>query len=351
MLTHGIIKNGNNSNHLTEPMSVDHCFQLLEHMEQPSIIEDPDTGLLCYANAEARRRFNISKRSLSERRFSDLLKPFHAHQETNVWLHRQQTYRLQEARIPKSDSKSESDTHTDSGDDAFYKQYILTPISLQTEPHLVNTAQSMAQVVVHRFRSTLNGISGFFDMLDQNLTPEAKEASKAEIDAVHSGLHTLAGQLDEIKEFSNPVNPNIRTIDLQKFFEELKAGLPTDTTRTIDWKFESQQKSIESDPKLLQEIVMILIHNAVEASEDELDDIHVEALSNAKFAVTNLGTTIPKADVNRVFQPFFTTKARHLGLGLSRGLLKARALGYQLYLRNNSKIKGVTFELNMETGR
>ena len=77
--------------------------------------------------------------------------------------------------------------------------------------------------------------------------------------------------------------------------------------------------SFECDRGKLQQIFLNIINNALGAVQDGGHlDIHVESDSKG-FAVitfTDDGCGIPEADLSRIFEPFFSTKARQGGTGL-----------------------------------
>jgi two-component system nitrogen regulation sensor histidine kinase NtrY len=102
--------------------------------------------------------------------------------------------------------------------------------------------------------------------------------------------------------------------------DELRAELPEDTSLIVDGAF----GSIQGDDILLRQVFANLIRNAAEACAIARRRPaiaiagHVDtAARTAIVSVDDNGPGIPHADRARVFQPFFTTRSRGSGLGLS----------------------------------
>ena len=101
---------------------------------------------------------------------------------------------------------------------------------------------------------------------------------------------------------------------------DLQPELPTGTVIDVRGAF----APIDGDEVMLRQTFVNLIRNAVEACEtaSTVPAIVVESRVEAStgtmhVAVSDNGPGIPAADHARIFQPFFTTRSRGSGLGLS----------------------------------
>jgi signal transduction histidine kinase len=76
--------------------------------------------------------------------------------------------------------------------------------------------------------------------------------------------------------------------------------------------------------ELLEELFTLLIENAYDAMADgggELDLRLDEIGGWARIVVGDTGTGIPESDLETIFEPFFTSKTRGVGLGLAKAHL------------------------------
>jgi len=91
---------------------------------------------------------------------------------------------------------------------------------------------------------------------------------------------------------------------------------------------ENNIPDIESDRGQLQQVILNIINNALDAvPEGGFIKIKIEQISKAviQVAVTDNGSGIPKSDLERIFEPFYTTKKETgtgLGLSITYGIMQ-----------------------------
>jgi signal transduction histidine kinase len=76
---------------------------------------------------------------------------------------------------------------------------------------------------------------------------------------------------------------------------------------------------VQADPILMGQVFTSIIYNAIEAL-DFGGGITIDFASDGKrveVSIADNGRGIPGDDLNRIFNPFFTTKEQNLGLGLA----------------------------------
>ena len=75
------------------------------------------------------------------------------------------------------------------------------------------------------------------------------------------------------------------------------------------------------DPDQFRQVLVNLLQNAVEAvPEGRRGRVHAQVTLDAGrvvLAVSDDGVGIPKANLDQIFEPLFTTRARGTGLGLA----------------------------------
>jgi Signal transduction histidine kinase regulating C4-dicarboxylate transport system len=124
---------------------------------------------------------------------------------------------------------------------------------------------------------------------------------------------------------------------------------------TIKYKAAPELAVARGDPVQLQQVLLNLFMNAMDAM-DEIAPARrainiVTAMTddeNIEVRITDCGIGLPSKNEQRVFQPFFTTKKRGLGLGLPICASIIQSHGGTLSLQNNVK-EGATAVFKLQT--
>jgi two-component system sensor kinase FixL len=88
---------------------------------------------------------------------------------------------------------------------------------------------------------------------------------------------------------------------------------------------------VKADPIQIQQVLLNLLRNAVEATQDserrEIDISSARIGDEAEIRISDTGPGLPAAVRERLFEPFVTTKAQGMGVGLSiaRGIVERHA--------------------------
>jgi C4-dicarboxylate-specific signal transduction histidine kinase len=119
------------------------------------------------------------------------------------------------------------------------------------------------------------------------------------------------------------------------------------TTKTkIDFDLNKAITPIVMDKIQIQQVILNLIQNAIEAmTEYHTKDkrIHIETRQPSKnmieVTLSDTGPGFPRETVNKVFMPFFTTKAhgRGMGLAICRSIIEAHGGQFTINPNINGK--------------
>lgn len=200
-------------------------------------------------------------------------------------------------------------------------------------------------------RQILLDLFGVTKIDDAEFSKQLK-ASMDQIDVQALRCKTITHNL---LRFSRRTQSMIETIDLNQFIEEV-IDLMEREAKTSGIKFipdlDTSLPPILSDPSQLQQVFLNLINNAINAHEGKpygTIRITTRADENKKgvqISVADTGSGISKENIEKIFDPFFSTKevGKGTGLGLSICYTIIKQLGGDITVK--SKInEGTEFAL------
>ena len=205
----------------------------------------------------------------------------------------------------------------------------------------------------HELRTPLNAIIGFAQYLqtDPTLDETHKEVAK---NIELSGRHLLS-IINDILDFSKAEAGKLKVckekINLRDVLGEVEIMIrPSAEEEGIELEIEKPDIEIETDPRLLKQILINLLSNAVKYTERGSVKLRVEELGQElKFRVIDTGVGIPKEAQERIFEVFeqldnpIQKKHRGTGLGLALTKKLVSLLGGRIGVFSEGEGKGSEF--------
>jgi two-component system NtrC family sensor kinase len=166
------------------------------------------------------------------------------------------------------------------------------------------------------------------------------------VDRVSKITHRLLG-------FAKRMDPQVESIDLRDLVNEVLSFLGKEALHRnikIDFKFPESLPQITSDKGQLQQVLLNIINNAIEAVKDGgaiVIEVRCRSDEMIDFVITDDGPGMSREDLERIFEPFFTTKKKHgTGLGLSITYGIVQKLGGRIDVKSKPG-SGTTFTVTL----
>jgi two-component system sensor histidine kinase HydH len=172
----------------------------------------------------------------------------------------------------------------------------------------------MSSVIAHELRNPLASLKGHAQLLAERLPADSRERSKAERIVLEAErLETLSGDLLDFSR-SGPID---RT-DADPAALLRAAADAVDASRIV-LSAEGAPRRFPLDAERVRQALTNLLQNAVQASPAGAPASASVAAEGdlLVYTVSDRGAGIPAADVERIFEPFYTTRPRGTGLGLA----------------------------------
>ena len=176
--------------------------------------------------------------------------------------------------------------------------------------------------IAHEFRNGLATIHGYSRLLKVEALPEQ---FRPYVEGIRAETEAMREVVTNFLNFAKPDQPTLMPVELGAIVERAADDLRAEA-RAVSGviSIEGEFATIEGDDVLLRQAFSNLLRNAIEACSEKSTAplVTVEgqidrAQKLCTVSVRDNGPGFPEHMRDRVFQPFFTTKAQGTGLGLA----------------------------------
>jgi signal transduction histidine kinase len=200
-------------------------------------------------------------------------------------------------------------------------------LSELTQMNRMATAGELSAAIAHEIKQPLTGIVTMANAALRWLSRESPDIGRAR-DAINkvveSGHHASDVVTNVRNLFGKDAQEKVPT-DVNKLIKSVLAVIYMDLRKH---SIESQVNLTEPLPSIvgnevqLQQVILNLVMNAIESmnsAESAVLSIKSETTEHngVRVSIADTGSGISLANLNRIFRPMFTTKARGMGMGLS----------------------------------
>ncbi len=196
----------------------------------------------------------------------------------------------------------------------------------------IATQSDLVRVLTHEIMNSITPVTSLARTA-ADLLAGADKGNDPDIADARAAVETLARRADGVMHFvesyrqiSRAPQVNRQTFVAQSFAGELQRLFQADWPKSrvaFDLSVAPDSMMLDADPDLLAQVLLNLLRNGAEAAADHGAEPHValrlEAArgGGATILVDDNGPGVPEAKRSEVFLPFFTTKPKGTGVGLS----------------------------------
>jgi two-component system sensor histidine kinase HydH len=211
----------------------------------------------------------------------------------------------------------------------------------------------MSAVLAHEIRNPLGSLKGHAQLLRETMEPGSAEHGKA--DRVVEEAQKLEKLSTDLLDFIRSNQIELRDTDPSALFERAAGAVEEGEhgdSATIRLELSEAPETWLLDPDRLEQVLVNLLRNAVQASSPEMDVVgraYVEA-DQLTFEVADFGAGIAEGDEQSLFEPFHTKRAKGVGLGLSVAKRIVEAHGGTITAGNRTE-GGAVFKVTLPMNR
>ncbi len=174
--------------------------------------------------------------------------------------------------------------------------------------------------LAHEIRNPLASIGGAANLVESPQTSD--EMRRGALAIIHKEIQRLNRLLTNLLDFARPRPPEFQAVEPGRLMDAI-IGLAGHSAQqkgiTIRKDVPPAAPAFECDPEQMKQVILNLAINAVQAmtAPGEVVLSARRSDSSVVISVRDQGPGINDADLDKIFNPFFTTKEAGTGLGLS----------------------------------
>lgn len=197
-----------------------------------------------------------------------------------------------------------------------------------TQNELIQTAKlavlgQMSAGINHELNQPLTAIRAYSDNAQQFLKLGREETALQNLHEISLLTERMAKIIHPLKEFSRKTSGTPEPVCLKAVRDgamSILYGRLSKAQVEIHWPSRLDSIYVMGDIVRIEQVIVNLLDNAIQAMENQVHkqiDITLEEGSGyIKLLIRDYGEGIPEKDLQRVFEPFYTTKSATQGLGL-----------------------------------
>jgi signal transduction histidine kinase len=209
-------------------------------------------------------------------------------------------------------------------------------IQNELEEEEMKSWQNLIRVLTHEIMNSITPIASLsstaYGLLKDERECEVPESMNETIDDVRHAVNTIEKRskglltfIENYRELTRIPKPEFKMVKIKDLFERVDHLMKDQfEANSINFymKIDPQSLEITADPALIEQVLINLCNNALEAVNGvtrpriELK-AGTDGLGNPVIKVTDNGKGITEEVAEKIFIPFFTTKQQGSGIGLS----------------------------------
>ncbi len=212
---------------------------------------------------------------------------------------------------------------------------------MRNQEHMVKLGE-MAAAVAHEIRNPLSIIKGTNTLIHKKYADEKDEL----FTYIPDELDRLNKLIEDFLTFARSRDPQYQRVHIGDLVSKVKLGFLDYEKFTLSVEIEPGIEQIETDPGLLEQVLLNAVQNSFQAVNGEGKvRIHVQKDDRmVRFSIIDDGPGIAENIIPRIFEPFYSTKEKGSGLGLAISRQICEQLGGKIQIQSG-ETQGTTLTI------
>lgn len=193
----------------------------------------------------------------------------------------------------------------------------------ETQNKLIRTEKlavvgQLTASIGHELRNPLSRIKTAAALLKNEITDSSTEITEL-LKIVDNEVMISSKIINDLLDFSRERKSNLKPNDLNSIIATTLNRLRFPEDIVLDQKLDPSIPPLFLDDVQIQQILVNLIMNSIQATENG-GKLYISTVLNGEtvdLVIKDTGCGIPKENLDKIFEPLFTTKPKGIGLGMS----------------------------------
>ncbi len=282
-----------------------------------------DTGIVALANPSFRKLFHLEDREITGKRLTELFDDSLVHSiqsinekgggdESRTFTYEQKIFECYGNRIISDSGRNLGNAYV-LKDITVMRQY---EKELQERERMI-TLGEMGLNLAHEIKNPLTSVKGFTQLMQHRTIGE--EQKQYYLGLMNEELERVNTLLNDMLTYGGRHKVHPESVDLKELLEELKIIYQV-TYPSVNFELETDDfgaPNIILDRSKIIQLIDNLVKNSVDAGSDCVGIQLNRDDDSVWIKIRDNGAGIPEEISEKIFTPFFTTKERGTGFGLS----------------------------------
>ncbi len=222
----------------------------------------------------------------------------------------------------------------------------------------IKCAGELATGLAHEIKNPLAGIKVSIEVLSRSLEKNLPEEDKDILAKVIDEIKRIELLIKGLLNFARPPQPQFVSTDVNAVLDSVASLVLQNQSRTPEASqsialvkdLDNRLPLVTADPMQLRQVFMNLLLNAVDAMQSGgalgIRTRFDAAARSVRVEISDTGKGIDAAVIDKLFQPFFTTKPKGTGLGLAISKRLIEDHGGRISVEQNAG-GGATFTISL----
>ena len=207
----------------------------------------------------------------------------------------------------------------------------------------------LASGVGHELRNPLNVIRNCAYLLKMPLSEKDDEEAINTLTVLDKQIDIANKIVTDLLDFTRITPPSQVRVELKNIINESLSWITVPSQVVIKSSLNGHSQPVRTDPEQISRVFANIISNAIQAMSNKGGELNIDSGEEDEYLWVKFrdnGCGIPNENLEKIFEPLFTTKPKGIGLGL--------AISKRLVEQNNGKIEvssqvgqGTTFTVKL----